>query len=488
MADRMRCRGTWRQKLAWRAAAIVLLLAAASSILRADGFHLTNFRYFSVSESWIKIKTELQFPELPAGKTWSDVCTLGEFQKDDQKRGLVASSEQMLALRVVVTDMVEVLKYCGTTYMSNCAPDSPPWMFTAKTREKAMQDTMQILAEIGWQATPYLLEALELDDRFQRGPNGDALRKFCAAWVEETIADDALRSAVAAKSAEYKQAEAQFQASCIDLMKTSWKEVERHEALIREVHQQKARLETLQAQAILRDPALGKVADSLQALREKTGAARGKAPAEFFQFYRKELFVAEDYADRLRGVIISYGERARPYLQQQTLNTNPVMHEEAVNLLARIDRALKAAQAIQNPPPPPVQAGAKGAENELLPGEKPMGNPMSPAEDQADPNPWIEKKKQEFEALQKTGEKTAKVREELVKAIRASDEILAKLSELQKAEQTPETKAQIADLQKQLAKAQQKEYALKLEEDDAEAKLREARKHFTEEEPKKPAP
>jgi phytoene dehydrogenase-like protein len=117
-----------------------------------------------------------------------------------------------------------------------------------------------------------------------------------------------------------------------------------------------------------------------------------------------------------------------------------------------------------------------------------MGNPMSPSEDQPDPNPWIEKKKQEFEALQKTGEKTAKIREELVKAIRASDAILAKLSELQKAAQTPETKAQIADLQKQLAKAQQKEYALKLETDEAEAKLREARKHFTEEEPKKPAP
>jgi hypothetical protein len=312
---------------------LMLTLSVLPFRLYADGYHLPNFYEDTILESWTKLKLDFGFPELPAGKTWSDLVQFGNFDKNQR---FYTPMRKGTALQTVLTGvtikLISVLKYSDPY---NSAYDSPPWMQTAAGREKAVDEAGKVLQEIGFQVLPYLWQAYEAELRFNNGQRIAGIQVYRDAVRNFAIAEEDLKNLMRAKVPEFTQIEAELQRLVADF----WKEQSVFTSAASKMNAQYGikvtRLKELMRQMRWKDEDVKRKYLAWEEAETKVKAAQGQVPGEFFSDNNGMITVV-DAERRLSDLMIKFGEQGEHFLRNQMRNPIVLVRQKVEVLLARI--------------------------------------------------------------------------------------------------------------------------------------------------------
>ncbi|MCW8129519.1 MAG: hypothetical protein KIS92_03965 [Planctomycetota bacterium] len=458
--------------MAAAASALVALLGARAA---ADGFHVVDFEHVPIRWAWARYKSINKLPELKPGQTYSDLVTLdpenatGEVTHEARLTGGAPVRDVMVAATM---KMIQILKYCGEAYFTNESPDPPLWYYTSYGRKETLKQAQAILGEIGWQAAPYLFEALETDIRFTTGPDRDEIFKLQAALQEVEFAGEALDDALRKKTGHFRDAESDLATMTRRFLDE--RDPDKKDSMLRaaEFKERADRLAQLIEDFAKIDENVRKLRDKrVDAVRKAQECAK-KVNPRYARTYCLDVRVSDNYIQLLKDAIAACGPKALPFLDRKARHNNPSVARAAKDLAYIVRSRQPAAvrplpgEEAANLHPPAVGEGRPD----------PVEAPPPP------PNPWVEKNLADLDALKDANEKVARQRERHARAMKKSNEIEARLKELQKTgADDPAAREHEHELRRELARSLQEELECKFGVDKAEADLEALRRKLMEE-------
>lgn len=322
----------------------LILLAAflpfAGGTAIATDYRVPNFHGETIEASWKVLKEDFKFPELPEGKSWSDGYKLFPVDKNLRFYQVLRNREgQQRVLMATIIKMVSVLEYCDECNLWYAAP---VWMRTSDSRKKAVQDATGVLKEIGPQVLPTIWEAMKDDLSYDASKHHDAIAIYNETQVRVASTWEDLRQEVRKKSPEYAKKEdelfdlgANFQRQT-DESSSEAKKTEAQYMLARRD------IDELLKKVIEGNAELQKLDSVQKAAKDDLWKIVAKVPGDYLTAHQGNLHVAVNFRDRLRDVLISFGESSRNFLKAQAHDSNPIAQKECKDLLNRLEQKANA--------------------------------------------------------------------------------------------------------------------------------------------------